>query len=283
MTTLNQYGFTPGAYGDQQNPLEGTPGSDLRRRSYANPLLAQVSTWTWSGSDTAGFVSVAIRLPGGTEITAAGTDAGATDTTHADTIVAAINASDDWRNVATAANVAGVVTVTFLHAGLDYVFLDFTAPGAGVLTPTVPETQAAGGIRFPCGRWVVAAANAQDPDIPALALPGPGGNVVGVTLRPHGQIVNSEDAANVGTPSEAFVAGDMVPVGFEGSIYVRNVGTVASVKDAQVFAVVNVAGGDALGQSRADDDGANSEPAPGYWVDVVQPGQRGRISIQRGL
>ncbi|HUU34141.1 MAG TPA: hypothetical protein VMW48_08755, partial [Vicinamibacterales bacterium] len=85
------------------------------------------------------------------------------------------------------------------------------------------------------------------------------------------------------TPSEAFVAGDMVPVGFEGSIYVRNVGTVASVKDAQVFAVVNVAGGAALGQSRADDDGANSEPAPGYWVDVVQPGQRGRISIHRGL
>ena len=73
----------------------------------------------------------------------------------------------------------------------------------------------------------------------------------------------------------------MVPVGFDGPMYVTNVGSVASVKDAQVFAVVNVAGGDALGQSRADDDAANAEPAPGYWIDVVQPGARGQIYIQR--
>lgn len=283
MTTLNQYGFTPGAYTDQPNPLEGTPGSDLKRRSYANPLLNQISTWTWTLSDTVGEVSATIRLPDGTLLTATGVDAGSTDTTHANTIVAAINGSDDWRNVATAANVAGVITVTYLHAGLDYPFVGFTSPGAGVLTPTAPETQAAGGVRFPCGRWAVSAINTQDPDIPALALPGPGGNLVGVSLRPHGQIVNSEDASNVGEPSEAFVASDMVPVGYIGSIYVRNVGSVVSVKDAQVFAVVNTAGGDALGQTRSDDDGTNAEPAPGYWVDVVQPGERGRISIQRGL
>jgi len=283
MSTLNGYGFTPDAYRDQTNPLEGTRGMDLKARGYANPLLAQISTWTWTLSDSAGDVSVTIRLLEGTEITATGTDAGATDTTHADTIVLAINGSDEWANVATADNVAGVITVMFLHAGLDYAFVGFTAPGSGVLTPTVPETQAAGGARLPAGRWVVSAANAQDPDIPAAALPGPGSNLVGVTIRPAGQIVNSLAAGNVGTPDDGFIPADMVPVGFDGPIYVRNVGGVASVKDAQVFAVVNVAGGDLLGQTRADDDGANSEPAPAYWVDVVQPGERGRIYVQRGL
>jgi len=280
---LNGRGFLPGAYHDQVLPIEGTRGTDLKARSYANPLLNQISTWTWTLSDTVGDVSATIRLPDGTLLTATGTDAGATDTTHADTLVAAINGDDDWANVATAENVAGVMTLTYLHSGLDYVFVGFTAPGAGVLTPTTPETQAAGGIRFPVARWVVSAVNAQDPEIPALALPAPGGNLVGVTVRPHGQLVNSNDASNTTTVSEAFVAGDMVPVGWVGSIYVTNVGSVASVKDAQCFAVVNVAGGNLLGQTRADDDGANSEPAPGYWVEVVQPGERGRVSIQRGL
>lgn len=278
---LNGYGFQPGAYLNQANPIEGTPGSALKARGYANPLLNQISTLTWTLSNTAGDVSITYRLPDGTLLVATGTDVGATDTTHADTITLAINTSDDWANVATAANVAGVMTLTFLHAGLDYVFVGFTSPGTGIVTLTAPETQAAGGIDFPVARWVVSAANAQNPEIPALALPGPGANLVGVTIRPLGQLVNSTNAANTTTVSEAFPASDMVPVGFDGPIYVTNVGSVASVKDAGVFAVVNVAGGDALGQSRADDDGANSELAPGYWVDVVQPGARGRIYIQR--
>lgn len=280
---LNNYGFRPGAYLDQANALEGTAGTDLKCRSYANPLLNQISEWTWAGSDTAGVVSVTIRLPDGTLLTASGTDAGITDTTHADTIVAAINSDDAWANVATASNVAGVITVNYLHAGLTYEFVSFTAPGAGVLTPTVPDPQVAGGTPLPAGRWVVSVPNTQDPDIPAAALPGPGGNLVGVTKRPHGQLVNSELATNPAQADEAFRAGENTPVGYSGSIYVRNAGSVASVKDAQVFAVVNVAGGNNLGETRADDDGANSEPAPAYWVDVVQPGARGRISIQRGL
>ena len=73
----------------------------------------------------------------------------------------------------------------------------------------------------------------------------------------------------------------MVPVGFNGPIYVTNVGSTASVKDATAFGVVATAGGNLLGQTRADDDGGNAEPVPAYWVDVVQPGARGRIFIQR--
>jgi len=280
---LNNYGFRPGAYRDQANALEGTAGTDLKCRSYANPLLNQISTWTWAGSNAAGVVSATILLPDGTTLTATGTDGGVTDTTHADTIVAAINGSDAWANVATAENTGAVITVTYLHAGLVYPFVGFTAPGAGTLTPDTPETQVAGGTPLPAGRWVVSVPNTQDPNIPAAALPGPGANFVGVTKRPHGQLVNSELATNPNQADEAFRAGENTPVGYSGSIYVRNVGTVASVKDAQAFAVVNVAGGNNLGETRADDDGANSEPAPGYWVDVVQPGARGRISIQRGL
>ena len=74
----------------------------------------------------------------------------------------------------------------------------------------------------------------------------------------------------------------MVPVAYSGSIYVKNVGPAVTVKDAQVFAVVNTAGGQLLGQSRSDVDGGNAEAAPAYWVDIVQPGQRGRISNRRG-
>ncbi len=278
---LNNFGFLPGSYDDQANPIEGTPGTNLKSRGYANPLLNQITTLTYTSSDTVGEVKLTFRKPDGTLLTATGTDAGSSDTTHADTAVLAINTDDNWANVATATNVAGAVTVVFLHAGFDYVFTGFTTPGAGVLTETVPSTQAAGGAAFPVARWVVSAVNAQDPGIPALALPGPGGNLVGMTIRPPGQLVNTTDASNTTTVSEAFSASDMVPVGFNGPIYATNVGSVASVKDAGVFAVVNVAGGDALGQSRADDDGANSEPAPGYWDEVVQPGARGRIFIQR--
>jgi hypothetical protein len=279
---LNQYGFLPGAYGDQKRPIEGTEGVGALARSYANPLLNQISTYTWASSDTAGDVSLTIRLPDGTELTALGTDAGATDTTHAATIRDAINTSDAWRNVATATAAGAVVTVTYIHAGFDYPFVGFTAPGAGVLTAN-PNTQDAGGVAQPVARWVVAAPNPVNPEIPALALPGPGGNLVGVVKRPDGQIVNTTLATNPGQADEAFIASDMVPVVYDGQIYVRNAGSVASTKDAQVFAVVNIAGGDALGETRADDDGANSEPAPAYWVDIVQPGARGLIYVQRGL
>lgn len=278
---LNEHGFRPGAYGDQGLPIEGTPGTNLKSRGYANPLLAQISTLTIASSDTVGDVSITYRKPDGTLLVALGTDAGSTNTTHADTVVLAVNTADAWSNVATASNVAGVITLVFLHPGLNYAFVGFTTPGAGTIVETAPQTQAAGGAPFPVARWVVSAVNAQDPDIPALALPGPGGTLAGVSIRPPGQLVNTTDASNITTVSEAFPAAEMVPVGFNGPIYVTNVGGVVSVKDATVFAVVNVAGGNELGQTRANDDGANAEPAPAYWVDVVQPGSRGRIYIQR--
>lgn len=280
---LNQVGFRSGAYQDQANAIEGTPGSNLKTRDYVNPLLNQISTWTWASSDTVGVVSATIRLPDGTLLIATGTDAGSTDTTHADTIVLAINTTDAWRNVATATNIAGVITVVYLHAGLNYEFVGFASPGAGVLTLTVPETQAAGGLDSPVGRWVTSVANAQNPEIPAIALPGPGNNLVGIVARPSGQLVNTGLATNPDQADEAFIPSDMVPVGFDGSIQVVNRGSVISVPDAQVFAVVNVAGGDELGESRSDDDAANAEPAPGYWVDAVLPGERGRVFVQRGL
>ena len=281
---LNGYGFRPGAYTDQANPLEGTAGTDLKARSYANPLLNQVSQWTVAGVDTSGVHSVTIQLPDGTLLTATYTATVPPDdsTAVAAGLVNDINTSDAWANVATAQNAAGVITVTYLHAGFIYPVTGTVVQGAATITIDA-NPQDAGGAPMPVGRWVVAAANPVDPDVPAAALPGPGGNLVGITKRPHGQLVQTVVATNPDQADESFIASDMVPVGYSGSMYVRNAGSVASVKDAQVFAVVNTAGGNRLGESRADDDGANSEPAPGYWVDVVQPGERGRVSIQRGL
>lgn len=279
---LNQYGFTPSAYGDQPNALAGTPGLNLLARAYANPLLNQVSTWTWTLSDTVGDVSVTILLPDGTELTATGTDAGSTDTTHADTIVLAINTDDAWKNVATASNVAGVVTVNFIHTGLDYTFLGFTAPGAGTLTPTVPDTQVAGGSPFPVARWVVAATNPVDADIPALALPSAvaASALIGVTTRPHGQLTNSVST----TEDEAFIASDMVPVGFDGVVQVVNSGTADAAVNGPVYVVINTAGGQALGLSRSDADGGNTvQPTlhTAYWAQPVKAGQRGLIRVRR--
>jgi hypothetical protein len=281
---LNQFGVTN--YGDQTNPIEGTIASGGEARGYANPLLAQISTLTYTLSDTVGNVSLTYRLPDGTEITATGTDAGSTDTTHADTIVLAINESDDWANVATASNVAGAVTLEFIHTGFDYEFVSFSTPGAGILTLTTPETQAAGGALFPVARWVVAAANAKDPSIPALAQVDSdttASDLVGISARPHGQLTNSGNADNTVNVSEAFVAGDMVPVAYDHSIYVTNVGTVASARNGVVNVVIDTAGGQLFGQSRANADGGNTiavDVRHAYWIDPTQPGQRGRVFLR---
>jgi hypothetical protein len=149
-----------------------------------------------------------------------------------------------------------------------------------VLTPTLPETQAAGGAAFPVGRWVVATANAQDPSIPALASAAgaAAADLIGITVRTHGQLINSGNADNTVNVSEAFPASDMVPVHYQGSMTVTNVGTVASVANGPVFAVVNTAGGNLDGQSRADADGGNTVQAPGaYWVQPTAVGARGLV------
>jgi hypothetical protein len=278
---LNNVGIT--FYGDQRPPIEGTAGKDLKSRGYANPLLAQISTWTFTLSDTVGDVTVTIRLPDGTELSATGTDAGLTDTTHAATIVLAINTDDAWANIATATNVAGVITVVYLHAGLNYPFVSFSTPGAGVLTPTSPETQAAGGAAFPVGRWCVAAANASDPSIPALASAAgaAAANLIGITIRPSGQLTNTGNSDNTVNVSEAFPASDMVPVGYDGPIYVTNVGSVASVAHGPVHAVVNTAGGQLAGQSRADADGGNTVIAPNaYWLTPTAVNARGMVYLR---
>lgn len=282
---LNGYGVLPGAYNDQANPIEGTPGRDYLARGYANPLLNQISTWTWTLSDTVGEVTATIRLPDGTLLSATDTDAGNTDTTHATTVVAKINSSDAWKNVATAANVAGVMTVTYKHAGFDYPFVSYAAPGAGVLTATSPETQAAGGIDFPVARWVIAAANAQDPDVPALALPAGAAAtaLIGVSLRPHGQIVNSLDASNTTSVSEHFIASDEVPVCFDGTVYMTNMAGATTVANGPVRVVVNTAGGLALGQVRSDAT-ANTVTLSNndaYWVSPTAVGARGLVRIRR--
>ena len=145
---------------------------------------------------------------------------------------------------------------------------------------TLPETQAAGGAAFPVGRWVVAAANTKDPSIPALAdaTGATPATLIGVTVRTHGQLINSGNADNTVNVSEAFPASDMVPVHYDGVIYVTNVGSVASVAHGAVFAVVNTAGGQLIGQSRADDDAANSIEVTGaYWVQPTAVGARGLI------
>lgn len=284
MTIANEVGFLPGAYQDQVRAVEGTRGRDLQARGYANPLLNQISTWTVAGADATGTVSVTIILPNGESLTASGNSAAATDTSHADAIVLAINTTDAWSNVATATNVAGVITVAYIHTGLVYTFSSFATPGSATIVETAPQTQAAGGVRQPAARWVTSAANAVDPDIPALgsADGATAAQLVGVVIRPAGQIVNTGSSDLTVDP--AFEAGDMVPVGTDGTIQVTNHGSVASVRNGAVFVVVNTAGGQEVGLSRADADGGNTvQPAlnTAYWVDPTGVGATGLIRIRR--
>ena len=284
MAVRNGYGIT--SCEDQQPPLDGSPALGVRAKPKANPLAPQQGTLLFGGTETDGVYSQTFVGPDGSTVTVAVTRAGGAPATNAElatAAVAAIAADDDWANVATA-EVDGVtseqVNLVWLHAGDTWALGATAAPAPGTLTPAI--TVAAGGAAIPVGRFLIAVANVQDPDIPAAGLPLTGSvaaDIIGVNLR-DGSVENS------GLPGAALVestpSGRMMSVGWRGPVYMTNHGSVAAISEGACFAVVNPAGGNGFGEARSDADGGNTVAltrSQAYWLDTTQPGQRGRVML----
>ena len=185
------------------------------------------------------------------------------------------------KNVATATNVAGVITVVYLHAGIDYPEVGAVVQGGASIT--VANTTVAGGANFPVARFAIAAGVLDDPRRRGLALPGNAStadDMIGITERPHGKIENSR--STLSTAVEQWPIGESVDVVYEGPIEMVNNGTVAALAGGLVHVVRNTAGGDVLGEARSDADGGNTVvmPRSTYWRDPTPVGERGLIFVR---
>lgn len=281
MSIRNGFGITGAT--DQVPALPGTLGGGALTRGYLNQMFAQVSTWTVAGSDTSGDNVVTIELPDGSNLSATYTATIPADTVTdiADGFSLYINTTDAWRNVATATNVAGVVTVVYLHPGIVYPEVSTSTPGAGTIT--IVNTTDAGGTNFPTARFFISVANAQGDGGRALALPtnaSTADSFAGISSRPHGKIENSRstDPAVFG----AWPVGEEVDGCYDGPIQMVNNGADA-IAGGLVFAVINEAGGDEFGEARGDADGGNTIVFPraqAYWRDATPSGATGWIFLR---
>ena len=143
-----------------------------------------------------------------------------------------------------------------------------------------------GGVAQALGRFVERGASVagQNPDVAVLSGASDDDSLWGITMRPIGEFAGIEGtgAQDPDTP-DVVPAGNSLSVGYEGAINMRNVGSVASAAGGAMFGVILTAGGQQLGQARADADGGNTFAYSlqiTRWIDVVLPGEIGRAFVR---
>jgi hypothetical protein len=245
--------------------LEGAPASaePMLSRPMINALIGQITTITIAGfgADT-DSVAITIELPDGTDVTSTVTRAAGVpvdDAAAATALALAINADQELNGHVEASTNAADLILTFEHENQAY---EVTRVVVGC-TATIVETQAAGGDPIPFGRFVVAGAatvdgNSAMAEVDATTTEW---DIVGVTMRPIGQFANQGSADP--DASDGIAAGKMGDAGRDGAVYMRNNGSVASTVNGEVWCVVSTAGGDELGEARADDADGTAQVATG--------------------
>lgn len=269
----------------QDKGVEGAPASvrGIVGRPVLNPLLAQISNLLVGGTETNGIYSFTVTdLQSGEVVTTVEFDrqAGETNNQIADELRDAANADPALNNVLDAAGTSPNVQLDFQHAGLQY-SISTVAPGGASLTPSV--IQAAGGTVQDFGRFVSSGPNGvnKTPVIVPLDAADVDQDIHGVIMRPLGQFTNQ--GSELGADVDAVPVGRMATLATEDEIYMVNRGTVTANPGGQVHVVRNTAGGQELGQARADADGANSTPlsfSRAYWAEETPVGQVGAIMLK---
>jgi hypothetical protein len=262
MGIQNRIGLTGFTRSFSSNMREGSPAEmDLpKARSYRNPLLPQTTTVTIAGFDTNNdAVTVAITLPNGVIVSLTVTRTGgapADDTASAAALEAQVDASQPLNGHVEASAAAGVLTLAFQHAGIEYPVAT-TVTGC---TATVANSQAAGGSALPLGRFVAAGTSLDGiPAIRQLTSTDRDANVRGILLAPHAVFPNADSASP--TATDVIPIGELGAVVYDGAINMRNNGDVATTVGGVVFAVVGTGGGDEVGEARSDVDGV-----AGVWT-----------------
>lgn len=253
MTIQNESGRT-GYSRTMARGYEGSPAySSLKgARAVRNPDLAQISTVTVGGTAADGVYSFDVEDPiSGVTTTVSQTRATtpATNTDLAAAFVLLVNANAALLNVCTASNAAGVVTLAFLHSGIDYTVDNGVAPGGASVTPAT--TQSAGGSAVPFGRFCTMGA-AEDGQA-SIALPTAStlaAAIRGVSLRPEGQFANAGSA--LASASDSIPVGTMGTLAYDGAMLMKNVGSVAAAPGGRVHCVVDSSNGFAAGAASAE-------------------------------
>lgn len=251
--------------------VEGQPHANLLSKRATNPLNPQVSSVTIGGSASDGDYTITIvDAQTGTSLgTATFTrGSGESNATIATELIDAVNGLASAPNKFTASSGgSGVVQIDFDHANKQYT-VTAAAPGSGTATVATTET---GGTDIPFGRFLVYSGD-EAMVLPDGASPG---DIRGVSVRDF-QFVNQGSA--LASADDVIPPGSLFAAGFEGKIWLINNGSVASARGGSIFVVVNTAGGNALGEARADDDGANSvelDSRAAYWDEVVPANEGG--------
>lgn len=142
------------------------------------------------------------------------------------------------------------VDLVFIHNGRTYT-VSTAVTGGGTLVFT--ETQAPGGSVLNIGSFVRYGTEiGGQKSVRDLVASSLAADVIGFTMTPLAEIINQ--ASTLATAVDQFLAGDMLSVAYRGKLQSENVGGAGS--DAGfVFVVVSTAGGDEVGEMRADADG----------------------------
>lgn len=253
MTIGNKIGVV--GYSRYSTPkIAGTPHGNVVADPLANPLKAQAGTLTVGGTAADGDYTATFTDEFGDSF--AVTFARASGENN-DAITAAWSAlvptTDEAFNVFRSSAASSVATLTFLHPDRTYT-VSTSAPGGA--TFTWAQAQAPGGVTIPFGRFLALGSNGEA----ALPAAATADQIVGLSLRTHGTVANLEQTG--ASAVDGYVAPAMVPAAFEGDVDVTLVGSTAAANHGVVHVVINVAGGDNLGEVRAAQDGANTVALP---------------------
>jgi len=283
--TAGSGGFFPQQRADRA--IEGTPGEGRLplARTATNPILAQTDTAIVGGAATDGDYIIGVTDPKGLRTEAKFTRAAAeANAAIAAALVVAFNLA--MGGIASAVIDGGdplQINITFEHEGIAYV-LDESSPGASTIT--LANTQVAGGVAQAVARFVERGASVagQNPNVAPLEAGSDDDSLWGIVLRPIGEFAGVEGtvAQDPDTP-DVVPAGNSLSVAYDGAVNMRNVGSVASVAGGPMFGVINTAGGQQLGQARADADGGNTFAYSlqiTRWIDVVGVGEVGRAFVR---
>lgn len=288
MPLQNGLGLTGFASGIPDG-FEGDPADHhgIRAMAAMVPLFAQETTVTIAGFDTDGdAVTVNITLPDGTVVSETTTRVAGVpldDAIAADALRDQINDREALNGHVEASSVASVLTLAFEHDGVIYPVTTEVVDAGGVATSaTVAEVTAAGGPSITIGRFV--ANGGADENGQPIARPMDSADdeddLLGIHVR-RLTLPNRQD--ELASANDVVEAGDIASVGYRGALKMRNNGSVASAFNGQVFVVVDTAGGQELGQARADADGGNTTAVNtlrARWKSVTQPGKLGRIYLE---
>lgn len=232
--------------------------------SAVNPILAQVGTVTIGGTASDGnyVLNILDVILGVTHtVTVVRATTPSSNANIATALAAAIAADGDLRNIVSVADDgAAVLTLTFLHNGRVYTVTTSETTATGTIVWA--ETQAPGGSALSVARFVRYGTEiGNQKAVQALATSSLAADVVAFLLTPQAEIANQ--GGILATDEDQYLAGDMVNGAYRGKVMAENVGGAGS-DGGFVFAVVSTAGGDELGEMRADADGiqqvVNVEP-----------------------